>query len=553
MPCQPARRPPLRPAGVWPGGPTRALTLAASLAPTLAASLLLAAPLAAETPSDAVRAVPVQPDAAPAPSDWTTEPHLAIIPRTPAETARIKAILAPPADFSAPERFEAKPAGAATTRLVPGADAFSQFSPNMAVDREMDFKIGNGIFRKLWVGAPSSTKGSDGLGPLFNARACQNCHIKDGRGHLPEGPDDSAVSAFLRLSVPGGDARAQIPGHHPTQPDPVYGGQLQDFALPGHAPEGRMGIAWTETPVTLADGTTVSLRAPTYSVEAPAYGQPSPDLQLSPRVAPQMIGLGLIEAIPAADIIAGADEDDADGDGISGRPQIVWSSEFDRPMLGRFGHKAGNATIREQSASAFSGDMGLSTPMFPAPSGECTAAQADCLAAPSGQEPGIRDGVEVDGQSLDLVTFYSRNLAVPERRNPADPAVLRGKEIAYSIGCTACHTPKFVTHRLQDQPEQSFQLIWPYSDFLLHDMGEGLADNRPESRASGQEWRTAPLWGIALNGKVTGVESYLHDGRARSLIEAVLWHGGEAQAARDAVVGLPTEDREALLAWLESL
>lgn len=506
----------------------------------------------AETPSDATRAVPVAPEGT-GTTGWQDEPHLDIVLRTAEEAARIAAALAPPADFAAPEPFETKPAGAATARYIPGADAFSQFSPNMPVAREMDFRIGNGLFRKLWVGAPSSTRGSDGLGPLYNARACQNCHIKDGRGHMPDGPDDSRVSAFLRLSVPGGPDRPQIPDHIPTSPDPVYGGQLQDLALAGFAAEGRMGVAWTEEPVTLADGTVVSLRRPSYAVENPAHGAPHPELQISPRVAPQMIGLGLLEAVPVADILALADPDDRNGDGISGRPQIVWSSEFDRPMLGRFGHKAGNATIREQSASAFLGDMGLSTPLFPVPSGECTDAQAQCRAAPAGQEPGIRDGLEVDGESLDLVTFYSRNLAVPARRNADDPRVLRGKEIAYSIGCTACHNPKFVTHRLADQPEQSFQLIWPHSDLLLHDMGEGLADHRPESRASGREWRTAPLWGISLNRAVTGTESYLHDGRARSLIEAILWHGGEAQAARDAVVALPAPDREALMAWLESL
>ena len=214
--------------------------------------------------------------------------------RTPDEAARIAGVLAPPADFTAPEPFETKPAGAATTRLIPTADAFSQFSPNMAVEREMDFKIGNGIFRKLWVGAPSSTRGSDGLGPLFNARACQNCHIKDGRGHMPDGPDDSRVSAFLRLSVPGGPGRPEIPGYHPTRPDPVYGGQLQDLALEGYLAEARMGVRWSEQPVTLADGTVVNLRAPTYAIEAPAYGPPHPALQTSPRVAPQMIGLGLI-------------------------------------------------------------------------------------------------------------------------------------------------------------------------------------------------------------------------------------------------------------------
>lgn len=484
---------------------------------------------------------------------WATDPHLNAQPRTATEAARIAAVTAPTSDFAAPEAFEQNPAGAATTRLVPGAEAFSQFSPNMPVTREMDFKLGNAIFRKLWVGSPSSTLGSDGLGPIYNARACQNCHIKDGRGHLPDGPDDSRVSAFLRLSVPGGTPDPRIPDQIPTRPHPIYGGQLQDLALAGLRPEGRMQIDWTDLPVTLADGTVVTLRQPTYGIGEPAQGAPAADLMISPRVAPQMIGLGLLEAVPAADILALADEDDRDGNGISGRPNIVWSDEFDQPMLGRFGLKAGAPTIRQQSAAAFSGDMGLSNPIFPDPHGECTEAQPDCRSAPTGQEDGVRDGLEVDKQALDLVAFYSRNLAVPVRRDPGAAQVLRGKDIAYRIGCTACHNPKFVTHRLPGQPEQSFQLIWPYSDMLLHDMGDGLADNRPESRATGREWRTAPLWGISLNGTVTGVESYLHDGRARSLIEAILWHGGEAQPARDAVVALPADDREALIAWLESL
>jgi CxxC motif-containing protein (DUF1111 family) len=170
-----------------------------------------------------------------------------------------------------------------------------------------------------------------------------------------------------------------------------------------------------------------------------------------------------------------------------------------------------------------------------------------------GQEPGSRDGLEVDAASLDLVAFYSRNLGVPERRDVADPLVLRGKEVFYTLGCTGCHTPKHVTHRLENQPEQSFQLIWPYTDLLLHDMGAGLADNRPEGRASGSEWKTPPLWGVGLTEQVSGHSQFLHDGRARSLLEAVLWHGGEAQAARDGVVALPENDRDALIKFLESL
>lgn len=479
--------------------------------------------------------------------------HLPVIPRTADDQARIAAALAPPTDFTTPEPFEANPAGAATVRASDTADAFSQHSANMPFDREMDFKLGNALFRKTWVAAPASTKASDGLGPLYNARACQDCHLKDGRGHTPATPDASRVSMFLRLSVPGGLSPAGIADWIATSPEPTYGGQLQDLAAPGHAAEGRMEVTWTETPITLADGTTVSLRAPTYALTNPAYGAPATDLLISPRVAPQMIGLGLLEAIPAADILSLADPDDSNQDGISGRPQIVPSVEFGIPKLGRFGLKAGAPTVKEQSAGAFAGDMGLSTPLHPAPWGDCTTGQTTCRNASHGQEPGIRDGLEVDTESLDLVTFYSRNLGVPERRNPGDPQVLKGKEVFYATGCQSCHQPKFVTHRLDGQPEQSFQLIWPYTDLLLHDMGEGLADNRPEGRATGTEWKTPPLWGIGLTAQVSGHTEYLHDGRARSLLEAILWHGGEALAQRDTVAAMSTEDRDALLAFLGSL
>nr|WP_111300153.1 di-heme oxidoredictase family protein [Paracoccus saliphilus] len=479
--------------------------------------------------------------------------HLDVVARTPGEAERIRAILAPPVRFDAPETFEDLPAGAATARARNTADAFSQPSANMPFAHEMDFRLGNSLFRKTWVAAPASTLASDGLGPLYNARACQDCHVKDGRGHPPADADDRRVSMLLRLSVPGGPVPAGIADWHATRPDPIYGTQLQDFAAHGLLPEGQMQVTWTEVPVGLADGTVVRLRQPDYAINNPGYGSLSHHLMMSPRVAPQMIGLGLLEAIPAADILAAEDPDDADGNGISGRAQVVMSRVHGVPMLGRFGLKAGNATVLEQSAEAFSGDMGLSTPLLPAPHGECSPSQAACLGAPDGQEPGIRDGLEVDAVSLDLVTHYARNLAVPARRNLEDPQVLRGKAVFHDLGCAACHRPKHVTHRLRDRPEHSFQLIWPYTDLLLHDMGPGLADDRPEGRADGREWRTPPLWGIGLTRAVSGHTQFLHDGRARSLLEAVLWHGGEALPARDGVVALPKDDRDALVTFLESL
>lgn len=504
------------------------------------------------------------PDAARLPPRHATLPDLqgAYLPRSKSERARIASVTAPTRDFTAPERFEENPAGAATVRVRPTADAFSDPSGNIGLEGRMRFNLGNGLFTRAWVSAPSSTIASDGLGPLYNARGCQQCHLKDGRGHPPVDESDPPVALFLRLSIPhdGTDdpastaAAAEIEDWLATRPDPVYGGQLQNFALAGHTAEGQMTIDYTDVPVALSGGESVTLRAPSYAIINPGYGPMRDDLMISPRIAPQMIGLGLLESIPAAEILARADPDDRDGDGISGRASIVMSDEFHTPMLGRFGHKAGKATVKEQSAAAFAGDMGLSTPIFPDSTGECSPAQEACRAAPDG---GDRDtGLEVSGDALDLVSFYASNLGVPARRAPGDPEVLRGKQVFYETGCTACHTPKYVTARATPEAEdqaQSFQLIWPYTDLLLHDMGEGLADNRPEGRATGREWRTPPLWGIGLTAQVTGRESYLHDGRARSLLEAVLWHGGEAQAARDRVVEMEPDDRAALLRFLEDI
>lgn len=482
----------------------------------------------------------------------TTDPHLPVVARSAEEAARIAKVTAPATDFSTAETFEEMSAGAATVRARMNRDAFSLPSANLSFEKELEFKVGNGLFRKIWVSSPSSTRASDGLGPLFNARSCQRCHLKDGRGHPPETGDDNAVSMFLRISVPGGETHG-IPGYHATRPHPFYGGQLQDFSLAGMPAEYRLQIDYEEIEMPLSGGEIATLRKPTYTAADPGYGPFGEDAMFSPRVAPQMIGLGLLEAVPAADILAWIDPDDADGDGISGRPNIIWSREFNAPMLGRFGHKAGMPTIKEQSASAFAGDIGISNPLHPELWGDCTEHQPDCRNAPHGDETDARDGFEIDRIGMDLVTHYSRNLAVPARRDVSGPDVLRGKRVFYETGCTSCHRPKFVTHRLEGRPEQSFQLIWPYSDLLLHDMGEGLADNRPEAVADGREWRTAPLWGIGLTEQVSDHSYFLHDGRARNLLEAVLWHGGEAQSARDAVIAMDPVDRAALITFLESL
>ncbi|MEM8576695.1 MAG: di-heme oxidoredictase family protein [Pseudomonadota bacterium] len=476
---------------------------------------------------------------------------MSVIPRTAAEAERIAGVTRPATTFDAPERFENNPGGAATVRLRANADAFSQPSANIDFERELDFKVGNGLFKKLWVSSPSSTLASDGLGPLFNARSCQRCHLKDGRGHPPEGPDDGATSMVMRIAVPGGTG-PDIAEWLSTTVDPSYGAQLQDGSIAGVHAEGNLSVRYTETEIALSGGEVASLRSPVYDVTDLAYGPLHPDARLSPRVAPQMIGLGLLDAIPAENILALADPDDADGNGISGRAQIVMSGEYGVPMLGRFGLKAGQPSVWEQSAAAFFGDIGISSPLHPDGAGECTAAQAACRAAPNGNTA-VHDDAEIGTEGLRLVSFYSSNLAVPARRDVDDPDVLHGKRVFYETGCTSCHTPKFVTHRLEDQPEQSFQLIWPYTDMLLHDMGPGLADGLPEGRATGREWRTPPLWGIGLTEQVSGHTYFLHDGRARSLLEAVLWHGGEAEAQKQRVVDMPPADRAALIRFLESL
>ena len=473
---------------------------------------------------------------------------------TPKDLARVRAITEPATDLTKAEDFEPMPGGAATSRKRVNQDAFSHPSANLSFEEQGTFKLGNGLFRKLWVSSPSSTQASDGLGPLFNARACQSCHLKDGRGHPPEGNAD-ATSMFLRLARAAETVEEEAALAKKATlnfPDPVYGGQLQDLAVPGLAAEGKMEITYEEIPVTLGDGTALSLRKPSYSVKNPSLGPLHPATTLSPRVTPPMIGLGLVEQIHPADILARADPDDRDGDGISGKASIVRDALSGEAALGRVGWKASTPSIRQQSAEAFVGDLGISTPDTPRHWGDCSDAQKECRAMPIGVQERLGE-TEAPDPVLDLVTFYSQNLAVPARRNPGNPEVLAGKKVFYHLGCVSCHMPKFVTRRDAPNKAHAFQLIWPYSDFLLHDMGEGLADGQQVGDATGKEWRTPPLWGIGLTEEVSGHTFFLHDGRARNLTEAILWHGGEAQAARDGFAALPKADRNALMKFLESL
>lgn len=468
--------------------------------------------------------------------------------------ARVKAITAPTTQFDNAERFEGLPAGATTVRdKAVNRDIFSHPSANLSFEARERFFVGNGLFRKDWVSSPSSTQASDGLGPLFNARSCQGCHIKDGRGVVPVDGEE-AVSLFLRLSVPAKtEAQKQLIASHKQLviAEPTYGTQLQNFAVPGLSAEGRMQISWEEIPVKLNGGETVSLRKPTYSIADLGFGPMQKDVMISPRIASPMLGLGLLEAIHEDDILANANRQH-DPDGIKGKANLVYDIESDKVVIGRFGWKAGQPTVKQQGAHAFAGDMGLSTPMLPSHYGDCSAKQKDCLELPHGAQAQFGKE-EVPGELMDLVAFYSENLAVPSRPNSSDKQVLAGKKEFYEARCQTCHTPKYVTRRDAKNPELRFQLIWPYTDLLLHDMGEGLADHMPEGLASGLEWKTPPLWGIGLATTVNERATFLHDGRARTILEAVLWHGGEAQNARDRVVAMTPEQRANLIRFIESL
>jgi Di-haem oxidoreductase, putative peroxidase len=338
-----------------------------------------------------------------------------------------------------------------------------------------------------------------------------------------------------------------LPGvgpHGGTNPHPTYGDQLNEQGIPGVPGEGRAEVSYCDLPVRLGDGTVVTLRQPHLTLKEPGYG-PFDNLLTSPRIGPSLTGLGLLEAVPEVEILAWADPWDFNGDGISGRPNFVWDAAAQRHTLGRFGLKANVPTLRQQIAGAFVGDMGITSPLFPAEN--CTKAQSACAAAPNGGNP------ELSPNQLDAITFYLQTLAVPAQHGGDLPQVCHGEALFYQVGCAACHRPQMYTAPDAKPVQLAGRLIAPYTDLLLHDLGAPLADGRPDFQASGSEWRTAPLWGIGLAETVGEQVGYLHDGRARTLLEAILWHWGEAAPSREAVRAMGAAEREALLAFLRSL
>jgi CxxC motif-containing protein (DUF1111 family) len=409
---------------------------------------------------------------------------------------------------------------------VAGLAVFGPAPHSSGADLSLDHAIGKALFERAWVSAPASTSSTDGLGPLYNARSCAACHTVARRP-----PADSSGQALPSAIV------FKLVG--PAAFDSTYGAQLQTAAVPGLPAEGRAYVDYQETAVTLADGFIVNLRRPTYRLAELGYGPLDSGTVLSPRVPPSLAGLGLLERIEAEAILAWADAEDADGDGISGRPSLPQDCGGARACLGRFGWKAATATIAEQIALAFHLDIGMSTPRLPYPWGDCTAEQRDCRTAPHGAA-----AAELPPQMVELLDGFMRAQPAPAARDRS-PLARQGEAVFAATGCAACHRPSFPVNAA----DGSTATISPYTDLLLHDVGDGLSD----APGGAGEWRTAPLWGLGDVDRQAGPKAYLHDGRARSLEEAVLWHGGEAETAATTVKGLTAAERRALLEFLRSL
>lgn len=459
--------------------------------------------------------------------------------------------------------------GGDTGISISSAESYSKPSSNLTASRKGHFFIGNAFFRQPWVIAPASTDSRDGLGALFNVAACQSCHVKDGRGHAPMTSDDDADSLLIRLAMPATteEQRQQLQNSLIEKVvHPMYGGQLQDRGIQGVPAEARIAVQWTDKPVTFADGHIETLRAPTFNLTKPGYGAFDDDLMVSPRVALPMIGLGLLEQIPDEAIKKQAvdNKNSTNGD-IRGKFNWVMDPQTGKHALGRFGWKAGQTKLITQNQSAFNEDMGLTSNIRPHES--CMPTQTACMNATTGadEQGNGKSPVEVNDEVAKFVEFYTRNLAVPHRRDADDTLVLAGKKRFYDMGCQSCHTPRYQLPKTDDDHlEQHGQVIYPYTDLLLHDMGDDLADRtiagklpakniQVEFLANSYEWRTPALWGIGLAQTVDPQATFLHDGRARTLMEAVLWHGGEAQKQQQKVLKLDKQGRSELNAFLQSL
>lgn len=430
------------------------------------------------------------------------------------------------------------PGGEASIKLS-DERSFSQSLRTFTTAEQIRFKSGNFLFENVWVeGFSLSSQNLDGLGPFFNARSCVGCHVNDGRGSVPK-DGENITGLLFRLHSENID-----PQTGQNLGDPIYGGQFQNLAVRKFdiKSEGKIEVNYTEVEGVYPDGTSYTLRHPIYNTVNLNYGNISS--QISPRIAPVNLGLGFLEAISEKDILANADEADSDADSISGKPNYVWHVESQSKQIGRFGWKLEQPTVKQQVAAAFNGDMGLSTTIF----------EDDCPAVVSDQCGDlIGEVVEVDNEALDNITLYSSGLSVPLRRDFNTKQTNLGEQLFSDILCIKCHVAKYTTGTSSMSPAFENQVIFPYTDLLLHDMGEELSDNAISFDAMGSEWRTPPLWGVGLIPAVNGHQELMHDGRARNVEEAILWHGGEAEQSKNNFKQLTKTERQALIDFVNSL
>lgn len=427
--------------------------------------------------------------------------------------------------------------GGETTAFDSTRNAFSLSARNLLPEHRTAYTMGSFFFDESWLPASSTPSDRDGLGPLFVARSCITCHIRNGRGQAPSSflPTDSMV---VRISVPG------VGEHGGPKPDPIYGTQLQTHALNGYKAEAQVLGSYRIIRGQYADGEPYYLRQPTFRLSDVGYGPFQTNAHISPLVAPAIIGLGLLEAIPETALRENALANEKRIDGISGHLNMVWDETAGKMGLGRFGWKAEQPSVKQQAASAFQNDMGLTSALYPHENNTDVETFTNAL---SGGNP------EVSGEVFSNTVLYARLIAVPARRNSTNEVVLRGEKLFQELKCAVCHLPEWQTGDAADLHELTRQTIRPYTDLLVHDMGADLSDHRQVFQASGSEWRTPPLWGGGLIETVNNHNNLLHDGRARGFAEAILWHGGEAEQSKEQFRALPKSDREALVQFLKSL
>lgn len=404
--------------------------------------------------------------------------------------------------------------GGSQTVFDQGSSAFDHSFFGLNPHDQLIHDIGDTKFSSAFVTAPAHV--NPGIGPLFNNISCGSCHQSQGSGVPPQAGQNAGLeSFFLLLSGNGTDE------HGGPVDVPGFGNQLQNNSSYGKSKEADYNVTYTQQTFTYPDGSTVQLRAPAYNIINPYMPLPS-NTHVSPRMAPAVFGLGLLNNIGDATITAMATQAQTDTNIIGGKPNYVWDVIGNRLAIGRFGHKCERPTLQNQVAEALQQDIGITNKIFPT---------ENCF----GQSQYYDDGLhpEITDSVLNALVYYMQTIAVPARRNVTDPTVLRGEQLFKQAKCSGCHRPTLTTDVDIVLPQASNQTIHPYTDLLLHDLGPGLADGRAVYNATGSEWRTCPLWGIGLTQMVTGQTAFLHDGRATTLEQAILWHGGQATFSKN--------------------